>query len=317
MYPTAIGCWSPSIRRFFGEGNLVPDFRERRPPLAETDAVRLRRNVDMETVRGFGQEWAAYDQSKLLGSQYRRAFNAYFEVFPFDQLPPGAEGFDLGCGSGRWAMGVAPRVGLLHCIDPAAEALNVAARRLGHIENVEFHLAAADSLPLADSSQDFGYSLGVLHHVPNTLQALKDCVRKLKPGAPFLLYLYYKMENRPLWYRALWRASDAMRKSISRLPFGARKTVTTVIAGILYWPLARLALVAEKMGLDAEKLPLADYRYYSFYSMRTDSLDRFGTRLEHRFSRGEIERMMSDAGLERIRFREGVPYWTACGFRHK
>lgn len=283
----------------------------------DSHELRFHRNVDVETVHGFGEEWTAYDQSRLLGSQYEQAFNAYFEVFPFDQLPAGAEGFDLGCGSGRWAAGMAPRVGLLHCIDPSARALDVASRRLDQLENVRFHLASADCIPLEDSSQDFGYSLGVLHHIPDTMQALKDCVRKLKPGAPFLLYIYYKMENRPAWYRFLWRVSDAIRTGISRLPFRARKAVTTVIAALVYWPLARLALVAEKMGFSPDKLPLGGYRHYSFYSMRTDSLDRFGTRLEHRFSRGEIEGMMSDAGLERIRFREGIPYWTACGIRRK
>jgi 2-polyprenyl-3-methyl-5-hydroxy-6-metoxy-1,4-benzoquinol methylase len=32
--------------------------------------------------------------------------------------------------------------------------------------------------------------LGVLHHIPDTAAAMRDCVRKLKLGAPFLFYLY-------------------------------------------------------------------------------------------------------------------------------
>jgi len=49
--------------------------------------------------------------------------------------------------------------------------------------------------------------------------------------------------------------------------------------------------------------------------MRTDALDRFGTRLEQRFTRAEITRMMRDAGLENIRFSDGFPYWCAVGFK--
>jgi uncharacterized SAM-dependent methyltransferase len=49
--------------------------------------------------------------------------------------------------------------------------------------------------------------------------------------------------------------------------------------------------------------------------MRTDALDRFGTSLEHRFSREEIRQMMADAGLEDIHFRTSEPYWIACGKR--
>ena len=163
-------------------------------------------------------------------------------------------------------------------------------------------LAAADTISLADDSQDFGYSLGVLHHVPDTAKALADCVRKLKPGAPFLLYLYYALDGRPAWYRALWRFTDLARRAIAPLPFAVRKSVTSLIAGLVYWPLARLARTGERIGLAVSGLPLSAYRNLSFYSMRTDALDRFGTRLEQRFTRDEIEQMLRAAGLTNIRF---------------
>jgi len=271
------------------------------------------KNLDEKTVLGFGQEWAAFDQSPLQGAEFQQLFDRYFAGFPFDDLPAGAEGFDLGCGSGRWAAAVAPRVGLLHCIDPSPEALAVARRRLSSEPAARFHLASVDAIPLGDASQDFGYALGVLHHVPDTARALGDCVAKLKPGAPFLLYLYYKLDGRPLWYRAIWKASDQVRRTISRLPFRARKGITTGIAALVYWPLARTARVAERFGFDVSRVPLSAYRGLSFYSMRTDSLDRFGTRLEQRFSKAEIAAMMAAAGLVDIKFNEQEPYWVAIG----
>lgn len=277
--------------------------------------AHLGRNVDPKTVRGFGEEWAAYDQTKLTGAGYEEVFQAYFGIFPFDELPAGAEGFDLGCGSGRWALEVAPRVGLLHCIDPSEAALNVARRRLAGLRNVRFHLASSDTIPLADASQDFGYSLGVLHHIPDTASALGDAVRKLKAGAPFLLYIYYAMENRPAWYRFLWRASEAGRKLIARAPFILRKGLTTLVACVVYWPLARTAAIAERLGTDVIHFPLTIYRRQSFYTMRTDALDRFGTRLEQRFSRDEIRAMMEAAGLADVTFSEQMPFWVAVGRR--
>lgn len=53
-----------------------------------------------------------------------RVFCDYFAIFPWDHLPPYAEGFDIGCGSGRWARFVAPRVCLLHCIDLSSTLAN-------------------------------------------------------------------------------------------------------------------------------------------------------------------------------------------------
>lgn len=275
------------------------------------------RNIDPKTVEGFGEEWAAFDQDPMSDEEHRRLFERYFSVFPFESLPPGAQGFDLGCGTGRWAELAAERVGILHCIDPAEKALAVARRRLEDLPNVRFHNAAVDEIPLPDTSQDFGYSLGVLHHIPDTEAAMASCTRKLKVGAPFLVYLYYAFDNRPGWFRALWRVSEIARGSLSRWPFGLKKAATTAIATTVYWPLAKAARIAERAGADVSNFPLSYYRETSFYTMRTDALDRFGTRLEQRFTRAEIEGMMGRCGLEGIRFREGPPFWVAVGTKRR
>jgi exonuclease III len=77
--------------------------------------------------------------------------------------------------------------------------------------------------------------------------------------------------------------------------------------------LARGAAFVEKLGADPSQLPLSAYRSKSFYTMRTDALDRFGTRLEQRFSREQIAQMMQRAGLGEIRFSDHEPYWVAVG----
>lgn len=272
-------------------------------------------NVDAAVVQGFGDEWSRFDQASLSADEYASLFEAYFSIFPWDALPARAAGMDVGCGSGRWARLVAPRVGTLHCVDPSADALDVAKRTLVGAPNVRFHASGVGDLPFADDSLDFGYSLGVLHHVPETQSGLDACVRKLKPGAPFLVYLYYAFDNRPRWFRAVWRASDVVRRAVSHLPHGLRYFVSQAIAGGVYWPLARALRLLERGGVRVDALPLAAYRDKSFYTMRTDALDRFGTRLEQRFTRTEIAEMMRRAGLEHVTFREAAPYWCAVGTR--
>jgi ubiquinone/menaquinone biosynthesis C-methylase UbiE len=275
------------------------------------------RNVDRETVAGFGAEWTLFDFESQSSTELDRIFGDYFSIFPWDRLPPDASGFDLGAGSGRWAARVAPRVGTLHVVDASAEALAVARRTLASHPNCRFHHASVDAIPLADASMDFGYSLGVLHHVPDSQAGLAACVAKLKPGAPFLLYLYYALENRPAAFRAAWRVSDALRKVVARLPFAQRRWVAEAIAASIYFPLARGSLVLERLGADVDSIPLSSYRRRPYYFMRNDALDRFGTKLEKRFTRAQIEEMMTQAGLSDIRFREGVPYWCALGYRTK
>lgn len=271
-------------------------------------------NVEPATVAGFGREWTTFDQSGI-DSELEARFDEYFRLFPWDSLPAGAVGFDLGCGSGRWARLVAPRVGTLHCVDASADAVAVSERTLSENPNCRFHVASVDRMPLAPGSADFGYSLGVLHHVPDTAAGIRSCAEALKPGAPLLLYLYYALEQRPRWFRALWRAVDLARRGISRLPHRGRVAVTTAIAALVYLPLARLARAAERRGRDVDGLPLSTYRDAGFYTMRTDALDRFGTRLEQRFSAEEVRSMMAAAGLERIEVSTEPPYWCALGYK--
>ena len=272
-------------------------------------------NLDSKTVDGFGAEWSKFDQSELEAKEYNQIFGSYFKVFPWDELPDGAQGFDLGCGSGRWAKKVAPRVGKLFCIDASADALEVARRNLSTEKNCEFYNASVAEMPIEDESMDFGYSLGVLHHIPDTAEGISACVSKLKSGAPFLVYLYYAFDNRPVWFRALWRCSDVIRKGISGLPTNVKHLVAEVIAFTVYFPLARFALLLEKIGINVSAFPLSIYRDKTLYTMRTDSLDRFGTRLEQRFTRKQIKEMMHNAGLAEIRFSDEVPFWCAVGIK--
>jgi SAM-dependent methyltransferase len=272
-------------------------------------------NIDPDVEAGFGHEWSTFRQgeSELSTADRQAIFQSYFHIFPWNELPPDPVGIDVGCGSGRWSVLVAPKVGHLHLLDASADALAVARQNLAGAANVSFHLASVGDIPLEDNSLDFAFSLGVLHHVPDTAAAIRAIATKLKVGAPFLVYLYYAMDNRPWWYRAIWRFSNIFRVIISSWPPMARLVISQIIAVVVYWPLARLAALIERGGLSPAAIPLESYRHRKFYVMRTDAYDRFCTRLEQRFTRRQIEQMLSGAGFDGIRFSNSVPYWCAVG----
>ena len=273
------------------------------------------RNVHTSTITGFGQEWATFDQSEVNDEELQKFFDDYFSLVDKAIFSKQSLVMDVGCGSGRWAKFVAPMVGSLHLVDPSDQALTVARETLREWDNCSFHNVSTESLPGEDDSFDFIYSLGVLHHIPDTQSAISDCVKKLKPGSPFLVYLYYRFDNRSLPFRLLWSVSDLFRFFVSRTPFLFRRRLTDLIAIVVYWPLARISKVLEMFGRNVSSFPLSFYRKSSLYTMRTDALDRFGTRLEHRFTRIEIQQMLNNAGLIDIRFRETEPYWCAIGYR--
>jgi ubiquinone/menaquinone biosynthesis C-methylase UbiE len=275
-------------------------------------------NLDVRVARGFGREWSTFrqDADHLSQTQRRAIFDDYFRIFPWHLLPPdGGVGLDVGCGTGRWSVLVAPRVRHLHLLDPSPEALRVAKQNLRGMNNISYHLHSVAAIPLPSKSLDFAFSLGVLHHVPDTEAAIAAIADKLKTNAPFLVYLYYALENRPFWYRLLWHMTDASRFIVARLPHPLRLVISQMVAALIYWPLARLARLMARHGRSSAALPLAYYADKSFYVMRTDAYDRFCTRLEKRFRRSEIERMLTHAGFRNVTFSNKQPFWCAVGIK--
>ena len=66
-------------------------------------------NLDKKVIKDFGSEWVSYSQGDIQ-SELQEIFNNYFSLFPWDMINKNSIGFDLGCGSGRWAKFVSPKV---------------------------------------------------------------------------------------------------------------------------------------------------------------------------------------------------------------
>ncbi|MBD0295488.1 MAG: methyltransferase domain-containing protein, partial [Flavisolibacter sp.] len=168
----------------------------------------------------------------------------------------------------------------------------------------------------ADESFDFVYSLGVLHHIPDTFKALQACVDKVKKGGYFFTYLYYNLDNRGYLFRSLFNLSTVLRRAVSKLPAKPKRLVCDTLAVGLYMPFITFSRLLKVMGVQEsirKKIPLFGYENKSFYIIRNDSLDRFGTPLEQRFTKNEIQQMMEKAGLEEITFSNNIPYWHVVG----
>ena len=111
-------------------------------------------NIDPKTVSSFGDEWARFNQEALSDAEQAFMFDTYFHIFPWDTLPKVAEGFDMGCGSGRWALMVAPKVAKLACMDTSPETLSVARTKLAHFPNMVFVNTRVFYQPLPPKCQD-------------------------------------------------------------------------------------------------------------------------------------------------------------------
>jgi len=271
-------------------------------------------NLDQGVIDGFGHEWAAFDYAE---SETAEALDAQFVAYctpinlaQFDPLISLAG--DFGAGSGRWSSRLAPYFSRVYALEPSDGANKVLKSKFSSDSKIVVlqETVGVNSIPAA--SLDLAMSLGVLHHIPDTALAIKDVSRSIKPGGVFLCYLYYNLENKPRYYRLIFKGVNMVRQIISRLPQLVRRLSATVIAAVVYWPLARLSKVLSKLGRNTSNLPLHHYADMPFVMLANDALDRFGTSLEQRFSRDEITEMLRDADfdLTTLKFSEIEPFWT-------
>lgn len=271
-------------------------------------------NIDQQVIDGFGHEWAAFD---YVETETAEALDAQFAAYcaPLDLgdfNPTTSVAGDFGAGSGRWSSRLAPYFSLVYALEPSNGASQVLRKKFTGDPKIVVlqETVGVNSIPTA--SLDLAMSLGVLHHIPDTALAIKDVSRSIKPGGVFLCYLYYNLENKPRYYKLIFKGVNVARRVISASPQKVRRLSATIIAALVYWPLARLSKVLSNLGRNTSNLPLHHYADMPFVMLANDALDRFGTSLEQRFSKAEITEMLraADFDLTTLKFSEAEPFWT-------
>jgi ubiquinone/menaquinone biosynthesis C-methylase UbiE len=270
-------------------------------------------NIDKKTVESFGEEWTKFDS--FSADEIKNAGDQYFDIVSDKVLNKTTVVLDLGCGTGRWSKYIGDKAGFIEAIDPSA-AVFAAQHLTADMTNIRITQASSDNIPFGDETFDMMMSLGVLHHIPDTGLALKSGVKKVKRGGYVLLYLYYALDNRSFLFKALFYASALIRYIVSSLPASLKKVVCDLIAVFIYMPFVYTSRAIKALSPGSQlynKVPLSYYYDKSYNIIRNDALDRFGTPLEQRFSRQQIDEMMRSAGLTDIVFSENMPYWHVLG----
>ena len=268
-----------------------------------------------KTIKDFGDEWEKFDNKKVGNKELKKIFNTYFRIFPKKIFNKKNIGIDLGSGSGRWAKYIAPMIKKMYLLEPSVKAINVSKKRLQKFKNIEYLNIEINKLNLKSSSLDFAYSLGVIHHLNYPTKCFKIINNKLKKNSPFLVYLYHDFENHHKLYKLIWLLSEYFRKFISKKNFFIKSLLCEIIAIVIYFPLAKISYFLNILNIDVKNVPLSIYKDKSFYIMRNDSLDRFGTKYEKRYSTKDIINLFEKTGFYNIKVSSKEPYWCVIGYK--
>lgn len=269
-------------------------------------------NIDPLVVQDFGNEWLKFQNYSA--EEIRSWAISYFDILDDSIVNKNTYALDIGCGTGRWTKYLSERAGFIEAIDPS-NAVLAADYLLGEIENVRIAKASVETIPFDDETFDFVMSIGVLHHIPDTQKALTDCVKKVKKGGYFYVYLYYNLENRGRLFKSVFYVSEGVRKVVSKFSPTLKRFSCDLLAVTTYMPFVATGRLLNFVGLKkfSNKLPLRDYQNKSFFIIRNDALDKYGTTLEQRFSKEQVIALMKNSGLDNIRVSPQSPYYHAVG----
>jgi SAM-dependent methyltransferase len=236
-------------------------------------------------AESFGKEWNWFSTTQLdrPDEQRTESRETFFEKTGFSpEELNGKTILDVGCGMGRFAQVAADHGARVVGVDLSV-AVEAANANLGTLPNTAFLQADVFKLPLKPESFDLIYSLGVLHHTPDTRAAFCELPRLLRPGGKLAIWVYTD-ELTPRYLVA-----DLLRRITSRMP--PRRLLSLCRIAI---PLGRV--YRNRFGkyllpiLPASQHPDPEWRVL-------DTFDWYAPRYQWKHSAPEVESWFSEVGL--------------------
>ena len=150
------------------------------------------RFVEQEAfTESFGYQWNRFDVQSP--GEDEATFQAKVGISLSDLA--GKRVLDAGCGGGRYSLVAADHGAQVVSVD-RSRAVEKALQLVGQRKHVLFLQADLQALPLIPESFDLVFSIGVLHHSPQTQAAFESIAKMVKPGGRLSVWVY-RLNTRP------------------------------------------------------------------------------------------------------------------------
>lgn len=266
--------------------------------------ARMNDRVAERTIADFGQQWTAYrDSDGYYGSL--EMFRDIFGPLLSPEELAGKRVLEIGSGTGRIAaMLLASGVAHVIAVEPSAAFFVLRDNLRAHADKVTLLRLTGDEVP-PRGDQDYVFSIGVLHHIPDPAPVVRAAYGALRPGGRLGIWVYGKEGNR-LYLTVL----APMRAVTRHLPHAALVALVRVVdvALLAYVGLCRVlplplrGYMREVIArLDASKRRLTIY-------------DQLNPAHAKYYTQEEARRLLADAGFRNVAMHHRHGYsWSVMG----
>lgn len=276
--------------------------------------------IAARTASVYGMGWSMPAAYESVATTARTHFDMMRNVVPFDfvrgQKGSSRIGLDAGSGGGRDTERIArcyPDVNL-YSLD-LSEGVYTTQRRIEGLKNVRLMRASILDIPLPDSSMDFVYSYGVLHHTADPERGFRELTRVARPGAPVVIYVYEDFEDN---FIKRWGVvtETALRRHTLQMPPTRLMQCCRIASPLVYLGFTLPARVLRALGFRraANQIP---WNFCPGPRGVADALyDRLGAPMQARYNAKQLRNWFTgsfrDVSVSRIPNAAGLVAW---GFR--
>jgi len=200
-----------------------------------------------EYVSSFGDEWHLFKKVKNSKPYMSKdEMTNYLDLNKSDIENKTI--LEIGCGAGPYLDISAREYGAKHIIGvDLSRAVDAAYENVGNLKNVTIIQANLFYLPFKNATFDLIYSLGVLHHTPNTKDAFNAITPFLKQKGLASIWLYGKY-----WERKI-KNQNWIRKNLTSKLSSKQLFIFSKIASYLYY-LYLIPILGDGLR---ERIPIA------------------------------------------------------------
>ncbi len=190
---------------------------------------------------------------------------------------------DVGCGAGRFSEIMAKYGARVVAVD-LSEAVYSVGRNVPEAQVVRADIMA---LPFAENTFDYIFSIGVLHHTPDTEKAFKMLPRLLKQGGELAVWVY---SDEDLGMTVYNRISECYRMVTTRLPLKVLYRLCYLAIPLYY--LKKIPILGQVLTV---LMPSSTHKGWRW--MVLDTFDWYSPKYQWKHTYSEVERWFRDAGL--------------------